>query len=64
MPEKRDKREKYSWLSLKIGQSLKYTGNTRTGPYVLAHRAMTRYPHLVLEGGYDEKGVGRIWRRG
>lgn len=62
MHKKRDRRIKYSWLSLKIGQSLTCAVKTRTYPYVLAARANARYPKLSFEGGYDERGIGRIWR--
>lgn len=62
MPKKRDRRNKYHWLTMKVGQALQYKGKTRTGPYVLAARANARYPKLSFEGGYDEGGIGRVWR--
>lgn len=62
MPKKRDLREKYSLAILKVGESVKYTGMTRTGPYVVAARANKRLKPKKFSGGYDVKNNGHIWR--
>lgn len=62
MTKKRDRRQKYNWTGLKVDQSLKYIGKTRTGPYVLASRASVRHAPMRFEGGWDTKGIGRVWR--
>lgn len=52
----------YPWAAMKIGQSVRYLGNTRTGPYVCAARANQAHKPKKFEGGYDDKGRGHIWR--
>lgn len=59
---KRGKSAKYPFEDMKIGDSLRFNGTTRTGPYVLAARANLRFKAKVFAGGYDKNGVGRVWR--
>lgn len=63
MHKKRDRREKYPLAAMSVGQSCKYTGATRTGPYVVASRANKRLKPKLFYGGYDKGGIGRIWRQ-